>query len=255
MKNKIQGNFRIIQNKLSVISFLLFMALCNIASAQWGEIKGIVTDNDTKATIPGANVYVESKGMKIGAATDMDGKFTIKPLPAGIYNLYVSFTGYTTLTLTSINVNPDKITFMKEIFLKPNAELIAEIEVIEYVNPLINIEDPGKMTLLAVDLLKLPDNKNLVGLLTSITTDIKTSDDGKQVYFRGARSGSEAYYVDGVLVSSLANALPGMAIGSITAYTGGIPAQYGDVTGGVVIIESKSYFDLYNQFLSNQMNK
>ena len=34
---------------------------------------------------------------------------------------------------------------------------------------------------------------------------------------------------------------------SITIYTGGLPARYGDVTGGVVAIETKSYYDLYMQ--------
>jgi hypothetical protein len=37
--------------------------------------------------------------------------------------------------------------------------------------------------------------------------------------------------------------IPGRAIGSIIAYSGGIPAKYGDFTGGVVVIETKSYFD------------
>jgi len=32
-------------------------------------------------------------------------------------------------------------------------------------------------------------------------------------------------------------------IGNMTVYTGGVPAKYGDFTGGVVVIESKSYSD------------
>jgi len=36
------------------------------------------------------------------------------------------------------------------------------------------------------------------------------------------------------------------------AYTGGIPAKYGDTTGGVVILETLSYFDLYNAWLAGQ---
>ena len=34
---------------------------------------------------------------------------------------------------------------------------------------------------------------------------------------------------------------------AFAAPTGGLPARYGDVTGGVVAIETKSYFDLYQQ--------
>ena len=40
--------------------------------------------------------------------------------------------------------------------------------------------------------------------------------------------------------------VPGVSIGALEAYTGGIPAKYGDTTGGVIVLETKSYFDLYN---------
>ena len=55
------------------------------------------------------------------------------------------------------------------------------------------------------------------------------------------------YYVDGVkLRSTLAN-LPARSYGSIQVYTGGIPAKYGDTTGGVVAIETQGYFSLWRQ--------
>ena len=40
---------------------------------------------------------------------------------------------------------------------------------------------------------------------------------------------------------------PAVAISSYSVYTGGLPAKYGDTSGGVIEIETKSYFDLYNQ--------
>jgi len=36
--------------------------------------------------------------------------------------------------------------------------------------------------------------------------------------------------------------LPSLAIENVTMFTGGVPAMYGDVLGGVVIVTSKSYF-------------
>jgi hypothetical protein len=30
-------------------------------------------------------------------------------------------------------------------------------------------------------------------------------------------------------------------------YAGGIPAKYGDAMGGVIVLETKSYFDLYRE--------
>ena len=42
--------------------------------------------------------------------------------------------------------------------------------------------------------------------------------------------------------------IPGIAVGSVKVYTGGIPAAYGDVTGGVIVVETKSYFDYAQRF-------
>ena len=46
---------------------------------------------------------------------------------------------------------------------------------------------------------------------------------------------------------STLSGVPNEAINSFSVYTGGVPAKYGDVTGGIVAIETKSYFDLYQQ--------
>ena len=54
-------------------------------------------------------------------------------------------------------------------------------------------------------------------------------------------------FVDGVKLGSRFSGVPNEAINSFSVYTGGIPAKYGDVTGGIVAIETKSYFDLYQQ--------
>lgn len=35
---------------------------------------------------------------------------------------------------------------------------------------------------------------------------------------------------------------------NIKVYTGGIPARYGDVTGGVVAVETKGYFDVLKEY-------
>jgi hypothetical protein len=36
----------------------------------------------------------------------------------------------------------------------------------------------------------------------------------------------------------------------MSIYTGGLPAKYGDTTGGVIVIETKSYLEDYYEKLS-----
>ena len=76
---------------------------------------------------------------------------------------------------------------------------------------------------------------------------ITRAPNGDGLYFRGARPENMCYYVDGMKVSDRLSGVPSEAINSISVYTGGLPAKYGDVTGGVIAIETKSYFDLWQQ--------
>ena len=77
---------------------------------------------------------------------------------------------------------------------------------------------------------------------------------------RGSRSNATTYYVDGIKVVGNSN-VPTSAIEQITVVTGGLPAKYGDATGGIISIttkgpsnktfggleiESSSLFDDYN---------
>jgi hypothetical protein len=62
-----------------------------------GNISGYITDKETGDPLPGANVYL--KGTQLGAAADMNGKFTINNVPRGYYDLVVSYVGYQTVNL------------------------------------------------------------------------------------------------------------------------------------------------------------
>jgi iron complex outermembrane recepter protein len=67
-----------------------------IAQSATGEIQGVVTDPRGTA-IQGANVaVVNSSDMARAAVTGADGKFSVTGLPAGIYTIDVSATGFST---------------------------------------------------------------------------------------------------------------------------------------------------------------
>lgn len=59
--------------------------------AQQGTFTGTVTSDDGDALV-GVNVFVE--GTTLGAATDADGSYTIRNVPAGTYTLTASMIGY-----------------------------------------------------------------------------------------------------------------------------------------------------------------
>ncbi|MDZ7363013.1 MAG: SusC/RagA family TonB-linked outer membrane protein [candidate division KSB1 bacterium] len=75
---------------LSVLVLSLLVA--NLAFAQRGTIAGKVTDAKSGQGLPGANVLVQ--GLDYGAATNVDGEFTITGVPAGTHSVIARFIGY-----------------------------------------------------------------------------------------------------------------------------------------------------------------
>ena len=60
--------------------------------------------------------------------------------------------------------------------------------------------------------------------------------------------------MDGIK-SNEVGTVPSCAIQRMKIYTGGLPAKYGDTMGGVVVMETKSYFDLYRDWYGDQLEK
>jgi hypothetical protein len=98
------------------------------------------------------------------------------------------------------------------------------------------------MTPIRIDQVEnIPVSKgDIIGLITAVTPGVLATDDGKDLYVRGSRSGSTQYIVDGNKILGSPE-VPGMGIAGIEVLTGGVPAEYGDCTGGIVIITTKEY--------------
>lgn len=77
------------------IVFLAFFLIIGAkTNAQYGLIKGWVTDEETKAPLPGASVNLSSSGVIDN--TDPFGGFLIRNIPAGSYEVVISHVGYKT---------------------------------------------------------------------------------------------------------------------------------------------------------------
>jgi len=49
--------------------------------------------------------------------------------------------------------------------------------------------------------------------------------------------------------------IPTRGIGNMTVYSGGVPAKYGDFTGGVIIVESEGYFSWMNKKRARELSQ
>ncbi len=204
--------------------------------SQSGALQGKILDADTKEPIPFANVAVFSGGDLItGATTDFDGKYVIKPLTPGSFNVRVSFVGYKTKEITGVIVKNDEITF-QDIELSVTAETLDVVEVVEYKVPLISKDKTTSgATVTSEEIQKMPNRST-----NSIATTVGGvySDGDENISIRGQRSSGTVYYIDGMRVLGSLN-LPESAIEQVQVILGGTPARIGDATGGVISVTTK----------------
>ncbi len=214
--------------------FVLVFSTSLFAQVGSGTLKGKLTDAETGEALPFVNIVLQEADRQVtGSATDFDGKYTIKPIPPGTYDVLVSYVGYNAKKIENVRINNEKITFL-DIQLESGIKL-DEFEVIEYTVPLID-KDGGSSggTVTREDITKMPGRS-----ATSIAATVGgVQQTGAGTSIRGAREGNTFFYIDGIKVRGSTN-LPKAAIEEVQVLTGGIPASYGDATGGIVAITTR----------------
>jgi len=227
-----------VRRLFSAVALCLIGSVASFAQSGAGSLRGKITDKKTGEPLPFVNVVVENRGTQVsGGATDFDGKYDIKPIDPGTYDVVVSYVGYQPYKQTGVVVNSNKITFL-DIQLNPGIEL-KEFEVVQYTVPLIN-KDGGASggTVTREDISRMPQ-RSAASLATTVAgaSDAGT---GGGISIRGARSEATYYYIDGVKVPAGAGTnLPKSSIEEVQVITGGVPANYGDVTGGLINITTR----------------
>lgn len=254
LKNKMMSKkltlFRNATSKFVALGFSLLI-MCTAAFSQNSEIKGIVKEKSTGEPMYNVNVYVEVGGVPYGTSTDTNGKYTIKPLNSGVYTVRAKSLGYDDIVTTNVKLTSDKITYVdidmvEASYALDGVVIVAEREVIHEI-PLINKDEPHVQTLTPKELSNSVNQKDPIKMATMLP-GVTLANNGKDVYIRGARPTSTQFITDGMKSITGEIGIPGLAIGAMKVYTGGVPAKYGDVNGGVIVVETKSYFDLSKEY-------
>ncbi len=81
--------------RFGVLPLLLCLLYVPAVWAQNASVTGVVTDKNDGFPLPGTNVVLmQGNTMITGAATDVDGRYTIADVAAGTYTLRARFVGY-----------------------------------------------------------------------------------------------------------------------------------------------------------------
>ncbi|TND07626.1 MAG: TonB-dependent receptor [Bacteroidetes bacterium] len=209
--------------------------------ATTGEIKVTVND-DKKVPLEYAAVTIITTSRPLGGLTDVKGDHMVRNLDAGKYDVRVTYAGCKPYLKKNVEVIAGKtayVTFDMQLLV---ANEDSAVEVIAYYDP-----SPVDKMFSVEAHLNLPqiranpsERGDINGLVTSICSSCSETKD-RQLVMRGSRPGASQMYIDGEKMYG-SGGVPGLAIEQVSALSGGIPAEFGDVSGGVVIVNTMSYF-------------
>ena len=216
----------------------LLASLTTFAQGGSGTLKGQIL-NDNNLPVIGATIKILQGGSLIGGSdTDIEGKYTYKPLNTGSYDIIISSAETQTKKITQVRVSGDKTTYLD---VAVNTNTLPGVEVVEYKKPLIdkNIIDIKEIN--AEEFLHMAvDRGNIIEAVLNISSEV-TKDASGDVHVRGSRGNATAYIVDGVRSPGITG-VAALSVENVSIITGGIPAQYGDITSGVIVVTTKDYF-------------
>lgn len=197
-------------------------------------LTGKVADVESGDTFIGATVSIFKNGVKAGVQpTDNDGIYRFTNIDAGTYDVLVTYIGYDSVRTTGVVVYSGRINTAD--ILMGGSAVLNEVIIKGYKVPLIqqdNTTQGGAVT--AAEILNMP-TKNINAIAATVAG--VSSLDGGELNVKGSRASGTDYYVDGIRVSG--GIPPSQDIEQLQVITGGIEAQYGDVTGGIISITTK----------------
>ena len=228
---------------LKLLAVIIGITSINSAHAQQtGTIKGSLTD-EKGGNMPFVTIaLMEDSTISEASNTDDNGDFTFKLLTPGFYKIQFSFIGYKTKRINDIEVSANQTSYIYK-RMSPANEILKTVEVFseKWEKPIINstYSTVTNITIDQIENIAAPKN-DVIAILTAVTPGVLPTADGKDIYMRGSRRGTTAYYIDGNKIVGSPD-VPGLAISGMEILTGGVPAEYGDCTGGLVIITTKDY--------------
>jgi hypothetical protein len=246
------------RNRIATLTLVcLGLASIGLAGAQEttsGSIAGLVVDAQA-APVPGASVTITSDEGSKPYVTGPDGRFFAPYLTPGTYTVRIALSGFSPIEQRNVIVRLGQRVTLTDLVLSPGA--ISEVVQVEAASPMIDTSTTTVGGVLNSELLKrLPVGRNFTETLYLLPGVSDSSGVGRANPSIGGASGLENHYVvDGVNISnsgyggvgtysivfgSLGTGVTTDFIKETQVKTAGFEAEFGQSTGGVVNVVTKS---------------
>lgn len=226
------------------LAFLILMASISTLQAQEGIIRGFVYEEETGEPVIFTNVYLYKT--TYGAATDVNGYFTISRIPAGDYTLMVSYMGYDTLR-EQVSIKGSQV-ITKKLFLAKAAYNLGEVQ--------ITAEQAEAKTDTRTSVIKITPKQisriptiggqpDLAQYLQVLPGVVFTGDQGGQLYIRGGAPIQNKVILDGMVIYNpfhsigLFSVFDTDILRNADIFTGGFNAEYGGRISSVMDLTTR----------------
>jgi len=229
---------------IAFISLSLVLILSTASQAQNGVIRGFIYETETGEPVIFTNVYLNKTSL--GAATDVNGFFSIMKIPPGQYTLMVSYMGFDTLQIPVTIKSNDLIT--KKLFLKKSSVTLGEINIsaaredkkVETQTSVIKItpRDIGQIPTIGGQ----PDLAQYIQVLPGV---IFSGDQGGQLYIRGGPPIQNKVLLDGMELYQPFHSIGLFSVfdvdilKNVEVMTGGFGAEYGGRLSSIMDISTR----------------
>ncbi|NVO03833.1 MAG: carboxypeptidase-like regulatory domain-containing protein [Bacteroidetes bacterium] len=232
------------RNCITIFALIVIVLFGKFSYSQTSTIRGFVYEKATGEPVIFTNVYLQKT--IYGSSTDVNGYFAISKVPAGSYNLTVSFMGYDTISIP-ISLKAGEVSTQK-LFLQKSSKTLKEL--------IVSAEKQDAKTETKTSVVKITPKQitsipsvggqpDLAQYLQVLPGVIFTGDQGGQLYIRGGSPVQNKVLLDGMVVYN-----PFHSIGLFSVfdtdlmrnadiYTGGFGAEYGGRISSIMDITTR----------------
>jgi len=221
---------------------VLSLLLATAAFAQTSET-GAITGKVMQAGVglPGVTVEVRSPALqgRRTEVTDAVGNFRFSLLPPGDYSMNASLSGFNTVKQQNIRVGLNR-TVTLDVAM---SAAVTETITVTGAAPIVDVSSNASGTNVTAETIRsLPIPRNFTSV-AQLAPGTQSDARGTTVY--GSSGAENQYVIDGLNTTNVSHGVEGKRLNfdfiqEVEVITGGLPAEYGRTTGGIVNAVTKS---------------